>query len=264
MPAMPDHVLDLLRDWCGPDTWLGGIAASLGPAGLPVTLLVVGLIGSVGHCVGMCGPFVLAQVGASLQRTESQRFGTWQRLRGAALLPYHLGRATTYTLLGALGGGLAQAVVGISGWRWLLAPLLLAAAALMLGQAVAAWTGTRAPGGTGGGWVDRAAIRLAGWTAPLARDPRGASGYALGIALGFLPCGLLYGALAAAAGSGSAIVGGLGMAMFALGTVPSLLGVGYAGAFFGRRWLPALRAALAPLMLVNGLFLAFLAVRAML
>lgn len=260
--AMESGFIDVLRDWCSPDSWLGGVAARLGDAGLPATLLIVGLVGSLGHCVGMCGPFVLAQVGASLARSPSGEFATWQRLRGGALLPYHLGRFTTYSLLGALGGGLAHAVVGLSGWGWLLAPLLLAAAALMVLQAIAAWTGPLTSGKSGGGWLDRAAVRLAGLTAPLTADPRGAKGYALGVALGFLPCGLLYGALAAAAGSGSPAIGALAMAAFALGTAPSLIGVGYAGAFFGRRWLPALRTILAPLMLVNALFLGFLALSA--
>ncbi|MFN8928129.1 MAG: sulfite exporter TauE/SafE family protein, partial [Rhodospirillales bacterium] len=37
--------------------------------GLPLTLLLAGLVGGATHCAGMCGPFVLAQVGARLDRT---------------------------------------------------------------------------------------------------------------------------------------------------------------------------------------------------
>jgi hypothetical protein len=73
---------------------------------------------------------------------------------------------------------------------------------------------------------------------------------------------LLYGALAAAAASGSALGGALGMAAFAAGTVPALVGVGLAGAFFGRRFAPALRLVAVPLLLLNATVLAALALRA--
>lgn len=72
-----------------------------------------------------------------------------------------------------------------------------------------------------------------------------------GAGAGFLPCGLLYGALAAAAGSGSAGGGGLGMLAFAIGTLPALFAVGFAGVFFGRRWHALARRAMPAIMLVN-------------
>ena len=95
------------------------------------------------------------------------------------------------------------------------------------------------------------------------RDPRGWRGYALGVALGFLPCGLLYGALAAAAGAGGPARGALAMAAFTLGTAPALIGVGWVGAFFARRFLPALRAIAAPVMVLNAAVLLVLAWRAL-
>jgi hypothetical protein len=53
------------------------------------------------------------------------------------------------------------------------------------------------------------------------------------------------------------------MAFFVLGTVPSLVGVGYLGAYFGRRWQAAARIVVVPLMLLNAIGLAALAVRAL-
>ena len=41
---------------------------ALGGVGVPGSLLLAGLAGSVVHCVGMCGPFVLGQVMADLDR----------------------------------------------------------------------------------------------------------------------------------------------------------------------------------------------------
>ncbi len=80
--------------------------------------------------------------------------------------------------------------------------------------------------------------------------------------MGLLPCGFLYAALAAAAGAGGAAQGALAMAGFALGTVPSLLVVGFAGAMAAKRWRAAL-AALAPgLLAINAALLFWMAWRA--
>jgi len=96
---------------------------------------------------------------------------------------------------------------------------------------------------------------------PLFAAPTGWRGYALGVALGFLPCGLLYGAIAAAAATGTALAGALAMAAFAAGTVPTLLAVGLGGHLAARRWQAAAARALPILMLVNAAVLAVLAWR---
>lgn len=83
-------------------------------------------------------------------------------------------------------------------------------------------------------------------------------GYLLGVALGFLPCGFLYAALAAAA-TADPLHGALAMLAFGLGTVPALVLVGIAGQATGRVWQRA-TARLAPaVMLINAGLLAALA-----
>jgi len=244
-----------------------------GTVALAGALFLAGLAGGGTHCAGMCGPFVLAQVTARLDRAGSAAAGaaatasagseTFARLRGAALLPYHLGRLTTYSALGAIAGAGAGLARELAGLRWVAALLLLAGAALFLAQGfgrvaeLLAPLRARLPAGPLAGasaWVE-------GMARPMLADPRGLRGYGLGLALGFLPCGLLYAALAAAAAGGSALAGGLAMAAFALGTVPALLGVGYAGAFFGRRFGRLAGGLAAPLMLLNAALLAGLALR---
>lgn len=225
----------------------GGVVA------LAAALFLAGLAGSATHCVGMCGPFVLGQVTAGL----AARPGL-SRLAGGALLPYHLGRITTYVALGAAAGFASGLAVHGAGQRTLLALLLALGAVLMLAQAfgqVAALLPAIGPPRQLTEMVTRRA-------APLLANPVGARGYALGLLLGLLPCGLLYGAIAAAAASGSALGAALGMAAFALGTVPALVGVGLAGAFFGRRFAPALRVVAVPLLLLNATVLGVLALRA--
>jgi sulfite exporter TauE/SafE len=209
------------------------LAAAGTPAGLVVALFMAGLAGGFAHCAAMCGPFVVAQ---SLARIAGPSLG---RLGGDLLAPYHAGRATSYVVLGAVLGAVGGAISSLPGLRVVLAGFLFAAAALFLLQAT----------GKSIGSAGRFGAHLAAWVRPLFDAPTGIRGYLLGVALGFLPCGLLYGALAAAAGTGSVVWGAAAMAGFVLGTLPALLVVQFAGAMAARRW-KAATGAIAPLVLL--------------
>jgi len=241
---------------------MGALPAGGGLA-LLAALFVAGLAGGFTHCAGMCGPFVLTQVAAGLARTPASAMSEWTRLRGAALVPYHLGRFTTYSALGAVAAALVRGVGETAELRWLAAGLLGVAALAFLLQGLGRGARLLSPAvsGPGATWLSR---RLAALAEPLvARGDRPGARYLLGVVLGFLPCGLLYGALAAAATAGSALAGGLAMASFTLGTVPALLAVGLAGGFLLKRAAAATRAVAAFLMLVNAATLAYLALRAL-
>ena len=76
--------------------------------------------------------------------------------------------------------------------------------------------------------IDRIGLsRLYSRTAgKLMLSPSPASKLVLGLALGFLPCGLLYAALLKAMATGSAIGGAVSMAAFGVGTAGTLLAIG--------------------------------------
>ncbi|HRE18792.1 MAG TPA: sulfite exporter TauE/SafE family protein, partial [Rhodocyclaceae bacterium] len=77
----------------------------------------------------------------------------------------------------------------------------------------------------------------------------------LGLLWGWLPCGLVYSALATALASGSATAGGLAMLAFGLGTLPNLLLAGLLAARlqrFTRR--PAVRIVSGVLVMACGLY----------
>lgn len=202
--------------------------------GLLSSLFVTGLIGSASHCAGMCGPFVLSQTAARLERIPVERMSEWRRLSGAALVPYHLGRATTYAGLGAIGAAAAGALAGWGGFRFLAAGLLALAALFLLGMALPRLK-TLLGGGTATGesWWSRS---VGAWVRPLFATPTGLRGWLLGVSLGFIPCGLLYAALAAAAAAGDPLAGALAMLAFWAGTVPALVAVGAIGHFAVSRW----------------------------
>jgi uncharacterized protein len=238
-------------------TWLG-LSATEGGA-LLFALLLAGIVSGMTHCAGMCGPFVLAQTTAHLSARPASTMGRFTRLRGAALVPYHLGRLTTYTALGVAAGAIAGALGGLPGLRWLGAVMLALAAICFLLYALRGVTGAMprsaildrfvAP------WVDLVS-RLA---RPFFKSPLGFRGYGLGLALGLIPCGLLYGALAAAAATGSPLLGGAAMAAFAVGTAPGLVLVGIAGYEADRRWPRVSRGISTLLMASNAGIVMFLA-----
>ena len=226
--------------------------------GLMAGLFMAGLVGSVSHCVGMCGPFVLAQVVTRLEGVPLHQMAEFKRLTGAAVLPYHLGRATTYSALGAVAGALAGGFVQVTGLRVLSGGLLAVAAVFFAGYALRR-LGVALPAFSTQGWGFATPFRSV--LAPLFARPTGGRGYVLGLLLGFIPCGLLCGALAAAASSGGALAGALGMAAFAAGTVPALLVVGLAGHVVGGAWAGIVAKAAPVLLLLNAGLLSYMAGR---
>lgn len=229
-------------------------------SGLLTSLLLAGLLGGLTHCAGMCGPFVLSQTVARLEAVPAKDMREWHRLAGAALVPYHLGRATTYALLGALAALIADGMIAATGLKWLSAALLLLAALFFATYALHQLA-VRLPwaaGVDGGGLWSRYGSQL---VRPLFARPVGWRGYLLGVALGFLPCGLLYGALAAAASSSGPLAGAFAMLAFALGTVPALVLIGIAGHVAAGRFTQAARAVMPVLMLLNAAALSYFAWR---
>ncbi len=190
---------------------------------------LVGLVGSV-HCLGMCGGI-----------SGALSLGTAGRHRVLGPLLNSAGRVTTYilggALVGALGWGLIE-LLGVPTWGyWLL--WFTAALFVIMGLSML----FRLPGLL---WLEQGGARLWRHLAPLARrsfmlrGPLGA--YAAGLVWGWLPCGLVYTMLAAAAASGSPAQGAALMASFGLGTSLAMATTGYAagsgGAALRRRvWL---------------------------
>lgn len=223
-------------------------------AGLPLGLLLAGLAGSAVHCVPMCGPFVLGQVSDRLACVPACALRERHRIGIGSLWPYHLGRLATYTGLGALAGGTGAALGLLPWFGWVSGGLLLLAALLFFGQAVRRLA---LPIGTPD-LFRRLASRLR-WPAPSGPGSRPRNGLVLGLMLGFLPCGLLYSALAASAATADPLGGAIGMLAFGVGTVPALVLVGIAGEAASHVWRRRMAVVAPALMLFNAAILAALA-----
>lgn len=166
--------------------------------------LGLGIVGSL-HCVGMCGPLVLA--------VSRERSGV--AFRGRVF--YNVGRVTTYSLLGLFFGllgsaarfsGLQQAVSIVSGvliLLWLVVPKQRMEQALLSRYAYQLYA------------------RLRKLLTPLWQRHYLTSQFGLGLLNGLLPCGLVYVALASSLAQASVIKSVVFMACFGLGTFPALL-----------------------------------------
>ncbi|AEY01804.1 integral membrane protein [Oceanimonas sp. GK1] len=211
----------------------------------PVAALMIGFLGA-GHCIAMCGG-VAAAFSMAIPPTQRR----WQWLY---LLSYNAGRIISYALAGALVGGvfagLADISLGKQGLLWL--RLLAGIMMVLLGLYLARWwSGLLALERLGNGlWrhIKPLAGRFVPFRHPLAALP-------FGMIWGWLPCGLVYSALTWSAVSGGAASGALVMALFGLGTLPTLLALGgLAGSL--RHWLnhPGFRRLSGILLIFYGLF----------
>ena len=183
---------------------------------LPYTAaILIGWLGGV-HCLGMCGGIVSA---LSMSVPQSRRL--------ALMVAYNTGRCVTYITLGVLAGFMGYAGISFVG----LAPKLLYVVAnlLLLGMGLylMGWPLLVRPLELGGQHLWRHVEPIARRFFPVTTPGRALM---VGLAWGFLPCGLVYSALATAIASANPVTGGLWMASFALGTLPNLLLAGWMGA----------------------------------
>lgn len=217
--------------------------------GLFVSLFLGGLVGGATHCSGMCGPLVLGQIGALPAGLQGRK-----AVAARLLLPYHLGRVTTYTMLALVLGVFVHVFTIIGVPKELLAVPLLSMAALIFMVSAVPGLATLFP------WAVRLSVPVAGGvigkiSKPLMMNPAGWRGYALGLLLGFMPCGLVMAALMAAGTAPNAAGTALAMAGFGLGTMPVLMTLGLGGTWIKQKWPVQMRAISSIIMVVNSLML---------
>jgi sulfite exporter TauE/SafE len=207
--------------------------------------LVAGFAGST-HCLAMCGG-IAGALGLS-SRAAAERSG---RALSYPLV-YNLGRIASYTLAGALVGGIGAGMGELAGAASARLALQFAAGLMLLLLGLRLVAGKR-----GFAWLDAAGAVVWRRIAPLLRHvlPIDSLARALGAGMlwGWLPCGMAYGLLGVAWLSTGALDGALIMAAFGLGTLPALLAAGGAagriGALAGR---PAWRAGAGLLIAATG------------
>jgi sulfite exporter TauE/SafE len=197
--------------------------------------LIIGLLGSF-HCLGMCGP-----IAVSLPLKEN----SWETRILSSLL-YNFGRVLTYILLGLIFGllGLGISIWGIQQW------VSIGVGALMI-------LSVAFPVVFHNGGITRGMDSLfSGFKKFFGRFfgfRTYSSIWVIGLMNGFLPCGLVYIALAGALISTSPVNGALYMLVFGLGTIPALLIISLLGNIFSQSFRSSIRKLIPFLVILIGM-----------
>ena len=186
-----------------------------------ISLITIAFLGSVGHCIGMCGGIVIAYSSAKIDG-KSPKLS-----QAAAHLTYSLGRVTTYTaigaIFGAIGGVLSMNSIAIALFTILAGLFMILAGLSLIGKF---------------NFLTKLehSFSKAKWYQKIFRETIAsksiASFYILGLLNGLLPCGLVYFFAVAAASTGSPFWGAVVMLIFGLSTIPSLFTLGFFSGLF--------------------------------
>lgn len=199
--------------------------------------LLLGLMGSF-HCIGMCGPIVLALPlhGNNLQ----------QKIFGGLL--YNLGRTVTYGLLGAIFGLLGKGL-HLIGFQQIISVLM---GILMLVSVLYPKLFRNQYD------LQKSSYHLVGKlkksisTLFTARTFQ--SLFFIGLLNGLLPCGLVYIALSGAIATAGTATGIWYMVVFGLGTIPMLLFIGVAGNIISAKFRQRINNLIPFLIVLVGIF----------
>ena len=209
-----------------------------------IIILTTAFLGSVGHCIGMCGGIVVAYSSSKIDQKSSYVQQT------ASHLAYNFGRVTTYAMLGALFGYAGQVLAftpTTKGILFVITGILMIFAGLSLIGKIkflnsAEWSVSKYS------WYQNSFKKLMG-----SRSYR--SFYLLGILNGIIPCGLVYSFAIFAASTASPLGGALVMATFGLATIPALFFLGFVTKFLQKGNLRGTMMKLAALLvIVYGVF----------
>lgn len=180
------------------------------------TIFITAFLGSVGHCIGMCGGFILAYSSAKIDPAASKYHQT------SAHFLYNIGRVTSYIILGAIFGLIGSAfVISLSAWGI----LLIFVGILMILMGLSLMGKLK--------FLSKLEVNISKYKIygvlfrKLIHSKSLLSFYGLGVLNGFIPCGLVYIFGTFALASGSVLSGMLVMAIFGIATIPTLFTFGF-------------------------------------
>ena len=196
---------------------------------------VIGFVGSL-HCLGMCGPLVLAY-SLHLRKSKNQVNERWISSFQTSMIhhvSFHTGRILSYGFLGALAAGLfyladlSRLFLHLRGGLTLLGGVLMVVLGFVLLRVLPLPGILTIPSPGQNSFPERLLHSLF-------RSHRLGSKMLLGLATGFLPCGLSWAMIAKAATTQNIPAGFLTMVSFGLGTVPVLFATGLSASLLSLR-----------------------------
>jgi len=205
--------------------------------------LILGLLSSI-HCIGMCGPI------AFILPIDKSKGHKGAQLSGV----YHLGRISTYAMLGLIFGliGKGLFMAGFQQRLSILVGIVMIVIVLLPYKFFATYSGSN--------FLFKGVSKLKQQLGLQLRQQKASSIYTVGVLNGLLPCGMVYMALFGAIATGSLASGMLYMALFGLGTVPLMSLAIYSKSIFSQplrtklqRVLPIFIVTLGVLFILRGL-----------
>jgi sulfite exporter TauE/SafE len=212
-----------------------------------IALVTIAFLGSLGHCSGMCGGFVVAY-------TSTKISPQWRKsYQGLAHILYSFGRVTSYTFLGVIFGFLGSVVaVGMTtkGVLFIFIGLIMILMGLSLMGKIKFLSFLESS-------IAQSSIFQKSFQRIFQKESLG-SFYLLGILNGFIPCGFVYFFLAGAVATASPVDGALVMFLFGLSTIPILFSIGFVIGFLKSGKFRAVMMNIASVMVILfGLFMIF-------
>lgn len=196
-------------------------------------LFMTGLLTSV-HCLAMCGGINLTQ--SVMASSQKQKI-----LRSNVL--YHTGRVLSYTLIGAIAGGIGS-VLSLSGiFKGFVAVTAGIAMLIMALNMLGVFR-----------FLRKLRPKFSGKThASLFARIKSGSSFLIGLLNGLMPCGPLQAMQLYALSTGSILQGAFSMLAFSLGTVPLMFGFGLISSKLNRKYSRVMLTVSAMLIFIMGL-----------
>jgi len=184
------------------------------PGALTLGAAFVAGLAASGHCLGMCGGIA----GALAMRRPDAAFGS----KLGYALAYNLSRIASYAIAGALAGLLGRTLLHAVDVKPLSIAFRVVAGLIMIAAAAKLLFGWRLldPLEAAGSGLWR---RVAPWAGRQGRSGGLGGAVGLGLAWGWLPCGMTYSILLLAATTASVPLGAAVMLAFGIGTLPSMV-----------------------------------------
>lgn len=187
-------------------------------------------LGTSLHCVSMCGPLVLTYA------VKCEDSGPWYR-KLAPNVAYQGAKVVSYMLVGLLLGAIGS-LIDFDALRpyvmYLAGAFMIVLGLGMTGKVK--WAARFTPRPPRFLMVGLSKLRRKASADAEAGESSLGTPILFGLMTGLLPCGPLMAAQVSAAASGSAVLGALGMAAFAVGTAPLMVAFGTAGSLIPRVW----------------------------
>jgi sulfite exporter TauE/SafE len=190
------------------------------------TALLMGLIGSM-HCAGMCGPIAISLPYRVGMQTKEETF--------FKILVYNIGRIITYAIFGLLFGIVGKGFFTMGVQKWFLIALAIVLIVVAIFSIDVESNVLKIP------IIDKFNKKLKSALAKTLKNATIKSFLFIGILNGFLPCGLVYMAIAAAIVTGTVLSSVLYMVLFGIGTMPMMMALGYGGHLLSAKFRTILR-----------------------